>query len=142
MRALEFERPARFSSKVASRLVYQPPESLPPTVDAAKYHSYRVYHQVRTWLDNTLDPNKWGWLLHKAQNAEHLKPVGMQRDAAPKSLLKLVKCNCHGKCDKNTCSCCKNGLLCSLACGQCKAITCSNVISLRSKQSKYSKKGP
>ena len=25
-----------------------------------------------------------------------LKPVRMQRDAAPASLLKLVKCNCHG----------------------------------------------
>lgn len=108
--SLDFERAARFSSKVASRLVYLPPESLPPTVNAAKYHSYRVYHQVQTWLGNILDPNKWGWLLHKAQHVEYLKPVRMQRDAAPESLLKLVKCNCHGM-DW------KNGLLCTLACG-------------------------
>lgn len=124
--SLDFERAARFSNKVASRLVYLPPESLPPTCDAAKYHSYRVYHQVQTWLGNTLDPTKWGWLLHKGLHVEKLKPVRMQRDAAPASLLELVKCNCHGKCDKNTCSCRKNGLLCTLACGQCKGITCTN----------------
>ena len=125
--SLDFERAARFSSKVASRLVYLPPESLPPTCDAAKYHSYRVYHQVQTWLGNSLDPTKWGWVLYKGQHVENLKPVRMQRDAAPASLLKLVKCNCHGKCDKNICSCRKNGLLCTLACGQCKGITCTNV---------------
>ena len=55
------------------------------------------------------------------------KRVRMQRDAAPASLLKLVKCNCHGMCDKNTCSYRKNGLLCILACGHCKGITCTNV---------------
>ena len=41
--SLDFERAARFSSKVASRSIYLPLESLPPTCDAAKYHSYRVY---------------------------------------------------------------------------------------------------
>lgn len=123
--SLDFERAAMFSRKVASRSVYLPPESLPPTCDAARYHSYRVYHQVQTWLGNILDPTKWGWLLHKGQNMK-LKPVSMRRDAAPASLLKLVKCNCHGRCDKNTCSCRKNGLSCTLACGYCKGITCTN----------------
>lgn len=106
--SLDFERAVRFSNKVASRSVYLPPESLPPTCDAAKYHSYRAYHQVQTWIGNNLDPTKWGWLLYKGQHVEHLKPVRMQRDPAPEFLLKLVKCNCHGKCDKNTCSCRKN----------------------------------
>ena len=124
--SLDFERAARFSSKVASRSVYLPPESLPPTCDAARYHSYRAYHQVQTWLGNDLDPTKWGWLLHKVQNSAKLKTVKMQRDPAPASLLKLVKCNCYGKCDKNTCSCRKNGLVCTLACGHCKGITCTN----------------
>lgn len=125
--SLDFERAARFSSKVASKSVYLPPESLPPTCDATKYHSYRVYHQVQTWQGNPLDPTKWGWFLHTTgQNVEKLKPIKMQQDAAPASLLKLVKCNCHGKCDKNTCSCRKNGLLCTLACGYCKGITCTN----------------
>ena len=124
--SLDFERAARFSSKVASRSMYLPPESLPPTCDAVRYHSYRVYHQVPTWLGNDLDPTKWGWLLHKSPNVERLKPVKMRMDPAPATLLKLVKCNCHGKCDKNSCSCYKNGLVCSLACGHCKGITCNN----------------
>ena len=79
--SLDFERVDRFSSKVASRLVYLPPESLPPTYDAAKHHSYRVYHQVQTWLGNSLDPTKWGWVLHKGQHEDCLKLVRMQRDA-------------------------------------------------------------
>ena len=124
--SLDFERAAKFSNKVASRSVYLPPESLPPTCDAAKYHSYRVYHQVQTWQGNHPDPTKWGWFIHKDQNLEKLKPVRMQKDAAPPSLLKLVRCNCNGKCDKNNCSCRKNGLLCTLGCGHCKGITCTN----------------
>ena len=123
--SLDFERAARFSSKVASRSTYLLPESLPPC-DAVRYHSYRVYHQVPTWLGNDLDSTKWGWLLHKSPNVERLKPVKMRMDPVPASLLKLVKCNCHGKCDKNSCSCYKNGLVCSLACGHCKGITCNN----------------
>lgn len=57
--SLDFERGAMFSRKVAFRSVCLPPESLPPTSDAARYYSYRVYHQVQTWLDNILDPTKW-----------------------------------------------------------------------------------
>ena len=45
--SFDFERAPRFSSKVASRLAYLPPESLPPAVDSATYHSYRMYHQVQ-----------------------------------------------------------------------------------------------
>ena len=82
--------------------------------------------ECTTRLGNDLDPTKWGWLLHKGQNVERLKPVKMRMDPAPASLLKLVKCNCHGKCDKNSRSCYKNELLCSLACGHCKGITCNN----------------
>ena len=59
-------------------------------------------------------------LLRKGQNVERLKPVKMRGDPAPASLLKLIKCNCHSKGDKNSCFCHKNGLLCSLACGHCK----------------------
>ena len=122
---LDFERAARFSSKVASRSVYVSPESLPPTCDATRFHSYRVYHQVQAWLGNNLDPLKWGWQIHHG-HTQKLKPVRMSKEAAPASLLKLVKCNCQGKCDKNTCTCRKNGLLCSLACGNCKGNTCTN----------------
>ena len=32
------------------------PEQLPPTLDSAKQHFLRVYHQIQTWLGHTLDP--------------------------------------------------------------------------------------
>lgn len=35
--------------------------SLPPTKGSAKYHSFRVYHQVQEWLGNQLPPEMWGW---------------------------------------------------------------------------------
>jgi hypothetical protein len=102
-------------------------DSLPPTCDASRYHSYRFYHQVQTWLGNLLYPLLWGWTLSQSQNSFRLKPIRLMMEPAPASLLKLVKCNCQGKCEKNSCSCRKNGLLCSLACGQCKGITCTNI---------------
>ena len=37
------------------------PERLPPTKNAIKYHSYRVYLQVLQWMDVKVDELKWGW---------------------------------------------------------------------------------
>lgn len=123
---LNAERASKFSEKVASSSSYLPPERLPPTTDAAKFHSQRVYLQVQTWLGNSLDATKWGWEVCNTRYGAVLKPVRMEQVAAPASLLKIIKCNCTGKCDKNTCSCRKNRLLCGLACGHCKGITCTN----------------
>ena len=103
--------------------MYLSPKYRPPTCDAARYHSYRVYHQVQTLLSNDHDSNIQ---LQKDQNAERLKQVKIRRDPAPASMLTLVKCHCHSKFDKNSCSCNKDGLLCSLACGHCKRINCNN----------------
>ena len=36
-------------------------ESLPPTTEATSHHSYRVYHQVQTWLGRAMPPEDWGW---------------------------------------------------------------------------------
>ena len=47
---LNLERASKFSERVASSSSYVPPERLPPTTDAARFHSRRVYHQVQTWL--------------------------------------------------------------------------------------------
>ena len=123
---LDFERAARFSKKVVTSSSYIPPERLPPTTDAARYHSRRVYHLVQTWLGNNMDATQWGWVVRHTQNGRILKPQKMDQAAAPSTLLKIIKCNCMGNCDKNTCSCRKNGLNCTLACGNCKGLTCSN----------------
>ena len=52
------------------------PEVLPPTSDAAKYHSYRTYLQVQQWLGNAvIIPTYWGWRKDDGQ----LSPIEMQK---------------------------------------------------------------
>ncbi len=123
---LNFERASKFTEKVASSSRYLPPERLPPTSDAARFHSQRVYHQVQVWLGNDMEPTDWGWTKCTIHHKTILKPKRMEQAAAPASLLNIIKCNCGGMCNKNTCSCRKNGLQCTLACGHCKGITCTN----------------
>ena len=119
-------RVLKFTQKVISSSSYLPPERLPPTADAARFHSRRVYLQVQAWLGNNMEPTEWGWMLHKTAKGDILKPQKMEQTAAPASLLKIIRFGCSGRCDKNTCSCRKNELHCTLACGQCKGISCTN----------------
>jgi hypothetical protein len=123
---LNFKRASKFTEKVSTSSCYLPPERLPPTTDAARFHSQRVYLQVQAWLGNAMEATEWGWMLQTGRHGSVLKPRRMEKAAAPASLLKMVRCNCSGKCEKNICSCRKNGLKCTLACGQCKGITCTN----------------
>ena len=41
------------------------PESLPPTTEAMTHHSYRVYHQVQTWLGNAFPAEDCSWTVRK-----------------------------------------------------------------------------
>jgi hypothetical protein len=120
--SLNSARVAKFMQKVATATQYVSPEKLPPTCDAAAFHSHRTYHQVQAWRGNDISPNDWGW---KASSAG-LVPIRMTQPAAPERLLKIMRCNCNGKCDNNRCTCRKNRLHCTTACGQCKGITCMN----------------
>ncbi|GBP82798.1 hypothetical protein EVAR_46021_1 [Eumeta japonica] len=70
--------------------------SLPPTQDTARFHTFRVYHQVQSWLGNYNDLEDWGWkkcgkLLMLVQNS---KPP------APPELLKLIFCKCKGNVER------------------------------------------
>ncbi len=116
-------RVSKFQLKVATSAGYVTPEKLPPTTDAAALHSHRTYHQVQVWRGNNMAPDGWGWRVSSAGRL----PIRMTQPAAPERLLKIIRCNCSGKCDKKTCTCRKNGLQCTPACGQCKGITCINV---------------
>ena len=54
---LEDLRYSLFCKKIAKSKTSVSPENLPPNTDAAKYHSYRVFHQVQAWKAVNLDPN-------------------------------------------------------------------------------------
>ncbi|XP_076042102.1 uncharacterized protein LOC143026001 [Oratosquilla oratoria] len=114
-------RKTKFCNKVGKSSTTVEVHSLPPTTDAAKYHSFRVYCQIQEWMGNCVDPEKWGWCLRKGQ----LEPKTMDSPVAPDSLLKLVRCQCKGNCDTQRCSCKRNEFECSSACGECKGL-CQN----------------
>ena len=119
---LNAARVDKFQVKVANSPVYVAPEKLPPTTNAASFHSYRTYHQVQAWRGNDLSPLDWGW----QESPNGFIPIRMDQPAAPEQLLKTIKCNCTGRCDTKRCTCRKNGLQCSLACGNCRGKSCTN----------------
>ena len=119
---LNAARVVKFQLKVATSAGYVSPEKLPPTCDVAVFHSLRTYHQVQEWRGNSTNPVDWGWV----KSGIGLVPIRMEKAAAPESLIKIIRCNCGGNCKKKTCTCRKNGINCTPACGNCKGITCSN----------------
>ena len=58
--------------------------SLPPTSAAAENHSYRVFHQIQTWLDNDIKATNWGRKLSKGENV----PVSTLLPVAPAELIR------------------------------------------------------
>ena len=114
----------KFTEKVATSASSVQVQTLPPTSDAAKYHSRRVYYQAQVWMgsDHDLNPLEWGWQLKD----EHFEPCKMDSMAAPEFLLKIIRCQCKGDCDSLRCSCKKNSMECTNACAGCKGSSCSN----------------
>ncbi|KAK6191116.1 hypothetical protein SNE40_002860 [Patella caerulea] len=113
----------KFHDKARSSVAVVQPHALPPTSAAVKYHSLRVYLQVQTWMSNTctLSPDQWGWKSVQGK----LVPVLTDLPPAPQELLDIVRCNCKSGCNTARCTCLKNGLECSMACGDCKGV-CEN----------------
>ncbi|GBP04365.1 hypothetical protein EVAR_6560_1 [Eumeta japonica] len=52
--------------------------SLPPTQDTARFHTFRVYHQVQSWLGNYNDPKTGAGKMWKL-----LMPVQNSKPPAP-----------------------------------------------------------
>ena len=48
-------------------------------------------------------------------------------DPAPDKLLQMIHCNCSGGCSSLKCTCRKNGIECSIVCGQCQNGHCENI---------------
>lgn len=99
--------------------------SLLPTQDAARFHSFRVYNQVQSWLGNYNDPEDWGWKKY----GQILMPVQSSKPPAPPEILNLIFCRCKGNCGA-MCGCRKAGLKCSAVCFHCSGETCSNIMKI------------
>jgi len=97
-------------------------QKLPPTSDAAKYHSYRAYLQVQQWQGNPdIIPTDWGWCFNDGK----ISPIIMDSEVAPGRILKLISCGCKQGCRKR-CKCRSNGLKCTNLCSGCNGTSCSN----------------
>jgi len=70
------------------------PNMLPPTSTAAKYHCLRVFHHMQFWRGNSLNAEEWGWKICDGRMVQ----ISTDKDAAPQSLLKLVRCTCKSEC--------------------------------------------
>ncbi len=114
----------RFREKVSSSSSAVELHQLPPTSDAEKFHSLRVYFQVKNWLSNDIHYNAddWGWVNKNGK----LFPVTTSLPPAPAKLLEVIKCSCKANCDTRRCTCRKNNLPCSTACSECHGTSCSN----------------
>ena len=108
-------------SKVSSKFQLQ---NLPPTSDAARFHSYRAYYAVQEWLGEAQDVEltEWGWELLDGI----LNPVMSSKAGAPESVLLIISCGCKMARGKR-CKCRKNGLYCTAMCSLCIGQTCSNM---------------
>jgi len=109
-------------SKFVTSSKYVPLERLPPTSRAAYFHCLRVHHQTATWkhLKTVLKKEDLGF---KFSHQGELIPVITDKLAAPKELLREIRCSCSkGEQLCGSCSCSKIRLFCSIHCkcgGQC-----------------------
>ncbi|KAK6171638.1 hypothetical protein SNE40_018084 [Patella caerulea] len=120
---LDYLRCVKWSQKVSTSTTQVGVQSLPPTSDGARYHSFRVYLQVQTWMGNfTLKPDEWGWEI----SDNKLAAIKMSKPPAPDALLKVIRCNCKMDCGSKRCTCRRHGLECTSACAECRGVACVN----------------
>jgi len=82
-------------------------KSLPPTEEATRQHSYRVYAQIQMWLGRSPNISDWGWRKEEFG----FVPITTIAEPIPPSLLKKLFCACKSSengCG-NRCGCRKLG---------------------------------
>jgi len=96
-------RHVTFTKEVATAKAFVTPERLPPTSPATSFHSQRVYFQIMVWMGmaNEMDPTEWGW----KQESDELIPIMTDKNSAPDELLKIIHCDCSGRCKSARCCC-------------------------------------
>ena len=119
---LDLLRFRKFVTKTSRAKEHVQVNSLPPTYAAASYHIFRVYHQIQQWIGNGLEPTDWGWQLKN----DTLVPIKTHLPPAPEELLKIIRCNCKQNCESKRCNCKRHDIACSICCGECRGISCSN----------------
>lgn len=114
----------KFSTKIMTSVTHVQVHTIPPTSDAVKFHSLRAYLQCQSWIndDDDRDPTMWGWYIAGGK----LLPTKSAMPPAPERLLKIIRCNCKVNCETKRCTCRKHGLDCSIGCGQCRGVSCTN----------------
>ncbi|CAC5416125.1 unnamed protein product [Mytilus coruscus] len=117
---LDILRFRKFLNKVSTGTAWVQVHTLPPTSDAARFHSLRVYLQSQTWID--LKAQEYGWFI----SDNKLLPTKSVLPPAPEVLLNIIRCYCKQNCDSKCCTCRKHRLDCSISCGECRGVNCSN----------------
>lgn len=81
--------------------------------------------QVQQWLGHTLDPENYGW--ERLESQGYLSPKQGITAVCPKSILKLLCCNCAKGYSIKLCGCKKNGF--KECTDVCNCRDCSNIAS-------------
>ena len=116
----------QYNENVTTNVVHVQPQVLPPTEVASKFHSFHVYYQICQWVGciNEMQPVAWGWKISESG----LKPIQTDLLLPPEDLLKVIRCGCTTDCGSLRCSCRKNGLKYTFACGNCKDLACQKCL--------------
>ena len=95
---------------------------LPQPSGVAKYHSLRVFHKISEWKGESVNATEYGW------KEKHGKFILLRTDLppAPDHLLEVIHCSCKTGSSILKCTCRRNGLECTFACGDFKGTSCSN----------------
>ena len=95
------------SKKILTSKSFVVPKHLPPTEHSLQYHSYRAYYQILKWLNTpSIKAEHWGWkVVHNP-----FEPITTDQNAAPDTLLSIIRCKCKSDCSTLRCSC-KNKLI-------------------------------
>ena len=103
-------------------------QQLPPTRGMLVPHTSRAFYMALVWklskapCSKIPSPTDYCW-----ESVEgHLKPVFCVHTPAPEALLELRICNCKTGCNRQSCGCKKNHLVCTELCG-CGEI-CENIV--------------
>ena len=89
-------------------------ETLPPIGSATKYHSFRTYFPIIQWMrESNLRAVDWDW----AVKSNKFIPVLTDLEAAPQSILEIIRCQCKTDFLSRRIGCRKNNFPCTYSCG-------------------------